>query len=179
MYGVFYPFGEMCVFFMVYPYARKSGTINRDIFVCIFAGALTLNLILILSLTVLGVYFSEHNFYAAYILARKINIANFLQRIEALMATAWIISTYFKTVLFFYAFVLGSAQFLKLKSYRPLIFPVAFLLYGLSQLVSKNIIFYVKEIPAYWVDWNMTYSFVLPLFMLIVFKVRKRLSRGS
>ncbi|KUP24540.1 endospore germination permease [Paenibacillus sp. DMB5] len=179
MYGVFYPFGEMCVFFMVYPYARKSGTINRDIFACIFVGALTLNLILILSLTVLGVYFSEHNFYAAYILARKINIANFLQRIEALMATAWIISTYFKTVLYFYAFVLGSAQFLKLKSYRPLIFPVAFLLYGLSQLVSRNIIFYIKEIPAYWVDWNMTYSFVLPLFMLIVFKVRKRLSRGS
>ncbi|MBY0013362.1 GerAB/ArcD/ProY family transporter [Paenibacillus typhae] len=179
MFGVFYPFGEMCVFLMIYPYVQKSDKINRDIFISICAGAVALNIILILSLTVLGVYFTEHDFYAAYILARKINVANFLQRIEAVMATAWIISTYFKTVLFFYAFVLGTAQFLKLKSYRPLIFPTAFLLYGLSQLIAKNIIFYVKEIPAYWVDWNMTYSFVLPLLMLIVFKVRKRLSRGS
>ncbi|AIQ46632.1 spore gernimation protein [Paenibacillus sp. FSL R7-0273] len=179
MYGVFYPFGEMCVFLMIYPYVRKSDKINRDIFLSICLGAVVLNIILILSLTVLGVYFSEHDFYAAYLLARKINIANFLQRIEALMATAWIISTYFKTVLFFYAFVLGTAQFFKLKSYRPLIFPTAFLLYGLSQLIAKNIIFYVSEIPAYWVDWNFTYAFVLPVIMLSVNTVRKRLSRGS
>lgn len=176
LYGVFYPFGELCVFFMVYPYTRKSSKINRDIFIALFLGAVGLNLILFLSLTVLGVYFSEHNFYAAYILAQKINIANFLQRLEALMATAWIITTYFKTALFFYAFVLGTAQLLKLKCHRPLIFPVAFLIYGLSQIIAKNIIFYVKEIPAYWVDWDLTVSFVLPLLLFIVHKVKQRVS---
>ncbi|WP_238651509.1 GerAB/ArcD/ProY family transporter [Paenibacillus piscarius] len=176
MFGVFYPFGELCVFFMVYPFTRKNSKINRDIFLSVFLGAVGLNLILFLSLTVLGVYFSEHNFYAAYILAQKINIANFLQRLEALMATAWIITTYFKTALYFYAFVLGTAQLLKLKSHRPFIFPVAFLIYGLSQLSSKNIVFYVKEIPAYWVDWNLTVSFVLPLTILIVYKMRRRRS---
>lgn len=176
MFGVFYPFGELCVFFMVYPFTRKSSKINRDIFLSLFLGAVGLNLILFLSLTVLGVYFSEHNFYAAYILAQKINIANFLQRLEALMATAWIITNYFKTVLYFYAFVLGTAQLFKLKSHRPLIFPVAFLIFGLSELSSNDIIFYVKQIPAYWVDWNFTLSFVLPLTILIVYKVRQRRS---
>lgn len=176
MFSVFYPFGELCVFFMVYPYARKNSKTNRQIFISVALGALGLNLILFLSLTVLGVYFSEHNFYAAYILAQKINIADFLQRLEALMATAWIISTYFKTALYFYAFVLGSAQLLKLKSHRPLIFPVAFLIYGLSQIIAKNIIFYVKVIPDYWVDWDFTVSFVLPLILLIVSKLRKRVA---
>lgn len=174
MIGVFYPFGEICVFFMVYPYTRKNSKINRDIFIALCIGSVGLNLILFLSLTVLGVYFSEHNFYAAYTLAQKINIANFLQRLEALMATAWIITTYFKTALYFYAFVLGTAQIFKLKSHRPLIFPVAFLIYGLSQLISKDIIFYVKEIPPYWVDWNLTYSLALPLVILVVYKVRQR-----
>ncbi|WP_339248991.1 endospore germination permease [Paenibacillus sp. FSL P2-0136] len=174
MIGVFYPFGEICVFFMIYPYTRKNSKINRDIFIALCIGSVGLNLILFLSLTVLGVYFSEHSFYAAYILAQKINIANFLQRLEALMATAWIITTYFKTALYFYAFVLGMAQIFKLKSHRPLIFPVAFLIYGLSQLISKDIIFYVKEIPPYWVDWNLTYSLALPLLILVVHKVRQR-----
>ncbi|WNS44902.1 endospore germination permease [Paenibacillus sp. MMS20-IR301] len=174
MFGVFYPFGELCVFFMVYPFAQKNSKTNRDIFLCLVFGSAGLNLILFLSLTVLGVYFSEHNFYAAYVLAQKINIANFLQRLEALMATAWIITTYFKTALYFYAFVLGTAQLLKLKSHRPLIFPVAFLIYGLSQLIAKNIIFYVKEIPAYWVDWDFTVSLVLPLILLVVHKVKER-----
>ncbi|MBE0344548.1 spore gernimation protein, partial [Paenibacillus sp. 28ISP30-2] len=96
---VFYPFGEMCVFFMVYPYVQKQSNTSRNIFISLLIGAVGLNLILFLSLTVLGAYFSEHEFYAAYILAQRINIANFLQRIEALMATTWIISTYFTTAL--------------------------------------------------------------------------------
>ncbi|MEK5236014.1 endospore germination permease [Paenibacillus sp. FSL L8-0470] len=174
-FGVFYPFGELCVFLMVYPYAKKQSNTSRDIFIALVIGGVGLNLILFLSLTVLGAYFSEHNFYAAYILAQRINIGNFLQRLEALMATTWIISTYFKTALYFYAFVLGTAQLLKLKSYRPLIFPVAFLLYGLTHLIAKDIIFYVKEVPAYWVDWDFTYSIVFPLMLLIVYHIKKRI----
>ncbi|ULO09050.1 endospore germination permease [Paenibacillus sp. 19GGS1-52] len=179
MFGVFYPFGELCVFFMVYPYARKHSKTSRDIFIALFLGAVGLNLILFLSLTVLGVFSSEHQFYASYILAQRINIANFLQRIEAFMAITWIISTYFKTALYFYAFTLGTAQLLKLKSHRPLIFPVGFLIFGLTQLIAKDIIFYIKEIPVYWVDWDFTYAFVLPLMMLIVYHIRKRLATNS
>ncbi|SET25101.1 endospore germination permease [Paenibacillus sp. NFR01] len=174
MYGVCYPFGEMCIFMMISPYARKQSSTSRDMFFAIVAGAIVLNLMLFLSLTVLGVYFSEHNFFSAYVLAQKINVANFLQRLEALMATTWIISTYFKTVLYFYAFILGSAQLLGLKSYRPLIFPVAFLLYGCSQLIAKDIIFYSKDIPVYWVDWDFTYAIVLPLILLVVYQIRKK-----
>jgi spore germination protein KB len=157
---------------------KKSNT-SRNIFIFLLIGAVALNLILFLSLTVLVAYFSEHEFYAAYILAQRINIANFLQRIEALMATTWIISTYFKIVLFFHAFVLETAQILKLKSYRPLIFPVEFLIYGLSHLIAKNIIFYVKEVPAYWLDWEITNAFAFPLILLVVYHIRKRISHNK
>ncbi|MHA6530868.1 GerAB/ArcD/ProY family transporter [Paenibacillus sp. BAC0078] len=179
MFGVFYPFGELCVFTMVYPYAQKESSTKRDILISLMVGGVVLNLVLFLSLSVLGVFYTEHQFYAAYILAQKINIGNFLQRIEAFLATAWIISTYFKTAMYFYAFTLGTAQLLKLKSHIPLIFPTAFLIYGLSELIAKDIIFIIKEIPAYWVDWDMTYSLVLPLIMLIVYYIRKRLGAGS
>lgn len=177
MFGVFYPFGEMCVFLMVLPFVKKEKSTNKKLFISLFIGSLGLNIILFLSLTVLGVYFSEHEFYAAYILAQTINIGNFLQRLEALMATAWIISTYFKTVLFFYAFILGSAQVLKLKTYRTLIFPGAFLIFGLSRLISKDIILYIKEIPEFWVDWDLTHALLLPLLLLLVHKIRLNVSR--
>ncbi|WP_179086382.1 hypothetical protein [Paenibacillus odorifer] len=44
----------------------------------------------------------------------------------------------------------------------------------MSQLIAKDIIFYVKEIPAYWVDWDFTCAFVLPLMLLIVYQFKKR-----
>jgi spore germination protein KB len=177
LFGVFYPFGEMCVFLMVLPFVKKEKSTNRKLFISLLIGSLGLNVILFLSLTVLGVYFSEHEFYAAYILSQTINIGNFLQRLEALMATAWIISTYFKSVLFFYAFILGSAQVLKLKTYHTLIFPAAFLLFGMSRLIAKDIILYIKEIPEFWVDWDLTHALLFPLLLLLVNKIRLNVSR--
>lgn len=174
LYGISYPFGEMIVFLMVYPYVKQNKHTNRDLFLIMMIGSAVLNLILFLSLTVLGAYLTERHFYTAYILAQKINIANFLQRIEALMAIAWVITTFFKTALYFYAFTLGTAQLFNLKSFRSFIFPVGFLVFGLSQLVSKDIVFYIKKIPAYWVDWDFTVCFVLPLLLMIVYYVKKK-----
>ncbi|WP_313638102.1 GerAB/ArcD/ProY family transporter [Paenibacillus sp.] len=54
------------------------------------------------------------------------------------MATAWIISTYFKTAIYYYALTLGTAKLFKLKSHRPLIIPTGFLLFGMSQLIAKE-----------------------------------------
>lgn len=177
LFGISYPFGEMMVFQMVHPYVKQSRTTNRDIFLSMIIGAVFLNLILFLSITVLGAYLSEHQFYAAYILTQKINIGNFLQRIEALMAIVWVTTTYFKTALYFYAFTLGTAQLFNLKNFRSLIFPVGFLLFGLSQLVSKDIIFYIKKIPNSWVVWDFTIAFVIPLLLMIVHYVRKSRTR--
>lgn len=173
MIGIFYPFGEMCVFLMILPFVKKQKNSNRNLLISIAIGGIGLNLILFLSLTVLGPYMSAHQFYATYILARVINIGSFLQRLEALVAATWIISTYFKTALFYYAFVLGLAQLLKLKSYKYLIIPVGFLLFGLSQLVAPNIIFLIKGIPNSWVDWDITHSLIFPLLLIMVNKIRK------
>lgn len=165
-FGVFYPFGEVLIILMIYPYVRTQSHTNRDILISVILAALGLDLIVLLSITVLGVYITQEHFFAAYILAQKINIGEFLQRIEALMGFTWFISTYFKTVLYFYGFTLGTAQLFRLHSHRILILPVGLLAFGLSELVSPDIIFYIKTIPPFWVDWNITLSLVVPLLLL-------------
>ncbi|MFB5678016.1 endospore germination permease [Paenibacillus terreus] len=165
-FGVFYPFGEVLIILMIYPYARVQKHTNRDILFGVILGALGLNLIVLLSATVLGVYLTEQHFFAAYVLAQKINIGEFLQRIEALMGFAWFISTYFKTLLYFYGFTLGTAQLFRLHSRRLLILPTGLLAFGLVELLSPDMIFYIKTIPPFWVSWNITLSLVIPLLLL-------------
>lgn len=165
-FGVFYPFGEVLIVLMIFPFARSQPHTNRDILIGVLLAALGLNLIVLLSITVLGVYSTEQHFFVAYILAQKINIGEFLQRIEALMGFAWFISTYFKAILYFYGFTFGTAQLFRLSNYRMLILPAGLLAFGLTQLVSPDIIFYIKTIPPFWVDWNITLSLVVPLLLL-------------
>lgn len=170
-----YPFGELCVFLMIMPYVTRQPHMRRDALLSAFSAGILLTAIVFLSLTVLGAFFTEHNIYASYILSQKINIGMFVQRIEALIASAWVISTYFKTILYFYAFVLGMAHIFYMRDYKPLIWPASFMLYGLSILIAPNILFYIKTIVPYWVDWDLTYSFVIPVMLIAVYYARKKL----
>ncbi|WP_338555695.1 endospore germination permease [Paenibacillus sp. KS-LC4] len=169
-----YPCGELCSFMMIYPYTTRSSHRNKDVLLAALFASLLLALLVFISLTVLGAYFTEHNIYSTYLLTQKINIGAFLQRIEALMATAWVISTFFKTVLFFYAFTLGTAQLLKLTTYKPFTVTTAFLMFGLALMIAPNILYYVKTIVPYWVDWDLTYAFIFPALLLVTYFIRKK-----
>lgn len=178
-FGIFYPFGEMIVFLMVLPKVKRQSYMTRDMLVATLIAAIALNFILFLSLTVLGLYFSKHHFYAAYILAQKINVANILQRIEALMAVTWVISTYFKIALYHYALAVGISQLCKLKNYELLVLPLGFVIFAMSEILSPTIVFYVKTMPPYWVDWNFTSAFLIPLVLLIVHAIRSKFGKGA
>ncbi|MNW30586.1 Spore germination protein YndE [compost metagenome] len=178
-FGIFYPFGEMIVFLMVLPKVKRQSHMTRDMLVATLVAAIALNFILFLSLTVLGLYFSKHHFYAAYILAQKINVANILQRIEALMAVTWVISTYFKIALYHYALAVGISQLCKLKNYELLVLPLGFVIFAMSEILSPTIVFYVKTMPPYWVDWNFTSAFLIPLVLLIVHAIRSKFGKGA
>ncbi|WP_020619685.1 GerAB/ArcD/ProY family transporter [Paenibacillus daejeonensis] len=174
MLTTFYPFGEMIVFLMVIPYVQHQKHLKRDVLLASLLAGLTLALIIFISLTVLGSFFTQHNIYATYTLTQKINIGGFLQRIEALMAAAWVLTTFLKSCLFFYAFALGTAQLFKLRSTKPLYVPTTFIIFGLSLLVATDVSYYLNTIVPFWIDWNLTYSLLFPLLLLAIHHIRNR-----
>ncbi|WP_374955085.1 GerAB/ArcD/ProY family transporter [Paenibacillus sp. PCH8] len=105
---------------------------------------------------------------------QKISIGNFFQRIEALMASAWLISTYFKAMVYLYAFTIGIAELFKLKRYEFLVLPSSMLVFGLANLVAPGVTFIIITVVPYWVDWDTTISILLPGILLLVhgFKAR-------
>ncbi len=175
---VAYPFGELSAIMMLLPFTAESPHRKRDIMITTIIGALLLGSIVMISIMVLGAFFTQHNIYASFILSQRISIGNFLERIEAIMATVWIISTYFKAVIYFYCFLLGTAQFLKLKTYRPLILPTGMMLFGMAIIIAPNITYYVSMIVYYWIDWDITCSTVIPLVAILAYKIRNRGNNG-
>lgn len=175
---VAYPFGELTAFMMLLPYTVNVPHRKKDIMLTSLIGGLLLTGIVMISIMVLGAFFTQHNIYASFILSQRISIGNFLERIEAIMATVWIISTYFKAVIYFYCFLLGFAQLFKLKTYRPLILPSGMMLFGMAIIIAPNITYYVSMIVYYWVDWDITCSTVIPLLAIIAYKIRNRGNNG-
>ncbi|MFC4302936.1 GerAB/ArcD/ProY family transporter [Cohnella boryungensis] len=72
------------------------------------------------------------------IATRYISYADFLQHIEALIIAIWITGIFIKISVLHYIHALTVAQWLNLKDYRPLVFPLAFLTVAYSFWVISS-----------------------------------------
>jgi spore germination protein KB len=172
--SIIYPVGELIPIMMIVPYTLKQAHRTRDVLVAAGLGNLMLAILVTISLLVLGAFLTQHNIYASYTLSQKINIGGFFERIEAIMASSWLISTYVKAMVYMYAFIVGCAELFKLKQYRILILPVSLLIFGLANLVTPNLTFIVITVVPYWIDWDTTLSIILPGLLLLVHLFKKR-----
>ncbi|WP_145410023.1 GerAB/ArcD/ProY family transporter [Paenibacillus xylanexedens] len=169
-----YPVGEAIPILMILPYASQQAHRTRDLlFAAGFANFL-LALLVTISMLVMGLFLTQHNVFTSFALAQKISIGNFFQRIEAFMASSWLISTYFKCTVYLYAFVLGTAELFRFKNYQFLILPSVLILFGLANFISSSTTFIITTITPYWFDWDMTASVLFPVMLLIVHQIRTR-----
>lgn len=173
-----YPYCQLCIFMMVFPYANQGANLKKDVLLAGIFGGLWLTLTLTMCLLVLGSFMTEHQWFPAYNLSRKINIGNFLQRIEAFIASVWIIAVFFKGILFLYGFLMGLSSLFRISSHRPLILPGALMTVSMSILVAPDEEFYLKDIIPYWIDWDITCGIVLPVLLLLIHQFRRRLRKS-
>jgi len=159
---------------MVFPaHVNNPKEMRKAFFIGHFIGGLIMVIIITLSIFVLGSFHTARYLYPSYELARRENIGNFLERIEAILAIMWLFSLYTKISLYFYATVLGLGQMLKLKDCRPLTFPVGMMIVVLSVVVYPNVAYQQKWDTLTWVPYIVTMGFFYPILLLGVAILRK------
>jgi spore germination protein KB len=162
------------VFSMILPYVEKPEKIQRVFILSLCLGGSFVVIITFLTISVLGVHLTDTSAFPSYILAKKINIGNFLTRIEVIVAIIWFITIYYKIILYFYACTLGLAQIFRLTNYRPLLFPVGLLTALCSIIIYPNTVYAAKWDSTVWVAYSLTFGFVIPLLLWAAAKIRFR-----
>lgn len=165
----------LIVLLMIFPaHVNNVKETNKAFFNGTVIAGIIIFLITLLSILVLGHDFASRNEFPSYILAKKIQLGGFIERIESLIAIIWFITVFYKTLLYFYGAVLGLAQILELKDYKPLTLPMGMILVVLSLIVFPNTIYADVWDSTTWVSYALTYALLLPLLLLIVGKLRKK-----
>lgn len=90
------------------------------------------------------------------------------------MAALWILSLYFKMVIYFFASVLGLAHLLNLKDYRSLTYPVRLIVVALSVIIFPNIIYQEAFDASTAASLSIVVGLFFPLLLLIVYAFRKK-----
>ncbi len=104
-----------------------------------------------------------------FILARQVQIGQFLERIETIPVTIWVLNALVKIALFIWAAAIGLAQVFGLRRFQPLAYPVGALVASFSMLFFRN-----------YVDQAQYIKNVLPIYIpLLVLGISTVLYLGS
>ncbi len=168
------------VLLMVFPaYVKRLQKASKVFLIGHLIGGFVISIITFLSIPVLGADQSAGQMFPSYEFATKINVGNFIQRIEAVLAVMWFISLFFKVTLYFYATVLGTAQLLKLEDYRTLTLPLGMIVISLSTFAFPNVIYQQKFDSETITSYEVILGLLLPLLMIAVSVYRKKVQVGK
>lgn len=90
------PYFELIVFLAIIPYVNAFKKAKKGFYIGTIVASFMILLITLMCLAVLGAEFTGRQVYPTYILGKKISIANFLERIEILVAIAWFFTIFLK-----------------------------------------------------------------------------------
>ncbi|WP_158301925.1 GerAB/ArcD/ProY family transporter [Paenibacillus mesophilus] len=168
-----FPFLGTVTFLMILPAVNRIEKAGRALFTGMLLGGLVLTVITVLSITVLGADQVARNSFPSYAIARKINIGNFLERIEAILAIIWILTIYFRLSIMHYALVQGIAVSLRLRSHRFLTIPLGVIIVGFSIFTVPNSTYLATFNKTTLPLFVFTIGLLLPLLLLLVAVLRK------
>ncbi|NOU75615.1 GerAB/ArcD/ProY family transporter [Paenibacillus sp. LMG 31458] len=135
-------------------------------------------LLIVSSVLVLGADNTAMQVYPSYALAQRINVANFLQRIEVIAAFLWLVSIYFKLSMFFHTTIRGIAHVFHFRDYKMLCFPLGLIVTVLSLVVYPNTSYEEKWDSLTFISLALLIGIVYPLLIVLIGWMRKSSLRG-
>ncbi|MDG0872729.1 spore germination protein [Paenibacillus thiaminolyticus] len=70
--------------------------------------------------------------------SRYISLGDFFEHMEAIIMVLWVLSGFVQVITWYYILVIGTAQWLKLEDYRPIVFPIGLLMIIMTFWITDN-----------------------------------------
>lgn len=169
-----FPFGEMLCFTMILPYLNKLQQAIKIGFSAMIISGVILSFTIALNIAVLDVDTVSQSTFPLLLTIGKVNIAEFLQRLDPIAIFTLIIGNFFKIAIYFYVAVMCASELFKVQK-QKLIWPIGVIIIFSSILIANNFAEHLTEAfkmgPMY---VAVIMEAGIPLLLLIIALIRKR-----
>ncbi|PEK99845.1 endospore germination permease [Bacillus sp. AFS017336] len=160
-------FTEFFLIIFLLPFLKDSKKGPKSISWTVFAVMITLVIVNMSAYAVLGTT-TPYKVYPLMNVARYISIANFFEHLEAIFMAVWILGTFVKISIFYYASVLVVAQLLNLSDYRPIVLPVGILIVEFCFWSLPSTVEISHYETAAFPFYALFVQTIIPLFLLLL-----------
>ncbi|MDQ0246088.1 spore germination protein KB [Bacillus fengqiuensis] len=176
----FFPFGEMLVFTMLLPYLNRPELTKKVWLSALLSSGLILSYTTSLDIAVLGLGEVERSTFPLLSTIGKVNLFEFIQRLDALVVFTFLITMFFKISILFYGAVIGMVDLFKLKTHQQIVLPAGVMLIFLSMVIATDFAEHIEEglyIVLY--PLHLPFLVVIPLLMLFVAMIRNAFKKKT
>ncbi|OCL27172.1 hypothetical protein U472_06765 [Orenia metallireducens] len=165
------------VLLQLIPFIRKKEKLHRNISIAtiMLGNGLMVGVLLI---AIFGPL-TEHMIFPALGYVRLISFGKYIEHIDALIMLIWLAGIFINIAIYYYAAVLGLAQLLSLKTYKPMISPVGILIICFSIIIAKNqteLLDFIHYIYPFYIS---TIAIVIPTILLLVSIIKNKHKRDE
>ncbi|WP_175640505.1 GerAB/ArcD/ProY family transporter [Metabacillus schmidteae] len=152
------PFGEVVCFTMIFAYLNKPKLQLKASFMGYIIGGLSLTFFHFLTIAVLGADSRGTSISPFLRMVQKIEVAEIIQRLDALFMIWLLVNDFFKVAIFMYAAVIGGATLFKV-SKNVLILPFGAIVFFTS-------IFFADSYITHMAQGDFALAYIYPIFAL-------------
>ncbi|MGI6169268.1 MAG: GerAB/ArcD/ProY family transporter [Christensenellales bacterium] len=169
-------YSEILIFWVFSYYLMQKSSIKKPYAATLLIFAFSFFLILIPTVTVLGLEYAQHAWNPYYTFTRQIEVLAFLERMQAINLMAWFPCALLKLALYNYMTCHILSGIFRTKSYKSLIIPVSAVSYIVCLLPFMNKASTIEQLRSDQVFpfFILPTIFVIPLILLIVYLIRKK-----
>ncbi|HEY0827188.1 MAG TPA: GerAB/ArcD/ProY family transporter [Bacilli bacterium] len=169
-----FPFGELICFTTIFPYLNKRRSGRKTGVIAIIASAFILSMTHAVEISVLGTDIYGRSTFPLFTTISKVNIADFFQRIDALVILTLIIGDFFKIAIYYYAALIVASDLFKVQKQQTLVLPIGFLVLFSSMVIASNYSEHLEEGKLVLKFILPFFTVVIPVVLLVVHLIRKR-----
>lgn len=161
------PFGETVLLLCLYSNIKPGQSAKKPFVAGLLLGGGYLLLSILRNILVLGAENFSSLYFPSYSAVSTINIGDFFQRVEVMVAGYLLICDILKVSIAMYATCLGLSKLLKLREYRVVALPVALLMAAFSVMEFGSIMQYYHWNPRSFLI-TIPFQLLIPLILWCV-----------
>ncbi|SHH52684.1 GerAB/ArcD/ProY family transporter [Tepidibacter thalassicus] len=167
-----FPFGETVILSLVFSrFKTKKSYYTTYIFGLIIGGICSLALSLSTVLTI-GSTQALQTYYSTYNTVSKIDISDFIQRLEVISTLIFVIGSFLKISILLLASSIGISKLFNFESYRFIVTPVSLSIINLSFISFDNRMSFVEWNSNGWLYYSFLFEVILPVIIFITAKIK-------
>lgn len=177
----FFPYGELIVFIMLFPYIAKKDSKNilKRSYIGIAVAVLLMIAIDLTIVALIGVNLTTNFEYSFYNAMQLVGLRGFLERLDPLAIIIMVASEYFKLVIYFFVTILAFQALHKRISFKVSLATVSMIIFFVAPITKVHETGFMMDVMPFRI--LPIFELAIPLLLWIVseIKIRKKTTQKA